>query len=133
MATTTKQRTRSAVRPTIPHRSGQDQGAGNALRDLRRRYGLSQALLARLLDVSLRTLSGAESAASIPPRMRRSATQAVRLCDALAEAMQRAFVGQWLDQPNEMLGKLKPVEAIERGQLDLVWQVVQGLRSGSQL
>jgi hypothetical protein len=55
------------------------------------------------------------------------------MCDALAEAMQPTFVGQWLDQPNEMLGNLKPVEAIERGQIDLVWQVVEGLRSGSQL
>jgi len=65
--------------------------------------------------------------------MRRSVTEAARLCDALGEAMQSAFVGQWLDQPNEMLGGLKPVEAIERGQIDLVWQVVEGLRSGSHL
>ena len=36
-------------------------------------------------------------------------------------------------QPNEMLGSLKPVEAIERGQIGLVWQVVEGLRSGAQL
>jgi len=32
-----------------------------------------------------------------------------------------------------MLGGLKPVEAIERGQLDLVWQVVEGLRFGLPL
>ena len=105
----------------------------NDLRDLRHRYGLSQALFARLLDVSLRTLSGAESAAALPPQMRRSVTQAARLCTALAEAMQPTFVGPWLDQPNKMLGNLKPVEAIERGQIDLVWQVVEGLRSGAQL
>jgi len=107
--------------------------AKNDLRNLRHRYSLSQALLARLLDVSLRTLSGAESAAALPPQMRRSVTQAARLCDALGEAMQSTFVGQWLDQPNELLGNLKPVEAIERGQIDLVWQVAEGLRSGSSL
>jgi hypothetical protein len=65
--------------------------------------------------------------------MRRSVTQVARLCDALGEAMQPAFVGQWLDQPNEMLGNLKPVESIERGQIDLVWQIAEGLRSGSHL
>jgi hypothetical protein len=32
-----------------------------------------------------------------------------------------------------MLGDLKPVEAVERGQIDLLWQVVEGLRSGSLL
>ena len=47
--------------------------------------------------------------------------------------MDSGHVGQWLSEPNEMLGGLKPVEAIERGQLDLVWQVVEGLRSGSPL
>ena len=47
--------------------------------------------------------------------------------------MRPTFVGPWLDQPNEMLGSLKPIEAIERGQIDLVWQVVEGLRSGAQL
>ena len=70
----------------------------NELRDLRHRFGLSQALLARLLDVSLRTLSGAESASTLPPQMRRSVTQASRLCDALAEAMQPTFVGPWLEK-----------------------------------
>lgn len=83
--------------------------------------------------MSLRTLSGAESAPALPPQMRRSVTQASRLCDALAEAMQPTFVGPWLEQPNEMLGSLKPIEAIERGQIDLVWQVVEGLRAAAQL
>jgi DNA-binding transcriptional regulator YiaG len=132
MATTTKaRRDRSRRKTAPPHRHGRT--ANNELRNLRHSYGVPQVLLARLLDVSLRTLSGAESAAMVPPQMRRTATQAMRLCDALAEAMKARFVGHWLDQPNEMLGGLKPVEAIERGQIDLVWQVVEGLRSGSQL
>jgi DNA-binding transcriptional regulator YiaG len=100
---------------------------------LRKRFRLSQALLARLLDVSLRTVSGAESDVSPPAQLRRNLTQITRLCQALAEAVEPTFVGPWLDHPNEMLAGLKPVEAIERGQLDLVWQVIQGLRSGSAL
>ena len=59
--------------------------------------------------------------------------QVSRLCGALSEVMDSNYVGRWLDEPNEMLGDLKPVEAVERGQIDLVWQVVEGLRSGSQL
>jgi hypothetical protein len=47
--------------------------------------------------------------------------------------MNAAYVGPWLDEPNEMLAGLKPVEAIERGRIDRVWQVVEGLRSGAQL
>ncbi len=104
-----------------------------SLSAMRHRYGLSQALLARLLDVSLRTVSSAEAASTLPPTLRRSITQVNRLCAALAETMQPSFVGTWLDGPNDLLAGLKPVEAIERGQLDLVWQVAEGLRSGSLL
>lgn len=121
---------RSQVKARKPAR-GQPHGA--KIRPLRQRYGLSQGLLARLLDVSLRTVSGLESGSVAPAQLRRNLTQVSRLCDALREAMEPAHVGRWLDEPNEMLGGLKPVEAIERGQIDLVWQVVDGLRSGSPL
>lgn len=103
------------------------------VRPLRERYVLSQGLLARLLDVSLRTASGLETGSIAPIQLRRNLTQITRLCGALAESMQPVHVGAWLDEPNELLGGLKPVEAIERGQIDLVWQVVEGLRSGSPL
>jgi DNA-binding XRE family transcriptional regulator len=103
------------------------------LRPLRQRFGLSQTLLARLLDVSLRTISGLEAGSVTPAKFRRNITQLNRICEALREATEPAHVGQWLDEPNEMLGGLKPVEAIERGQIDLVWQVIEGLRSGSPL
>jgi hypothetical protein len=81
--------------------------------------------------VSLRTASGLEAAPA--PRYRRNVAQLDRLCLALAEAMNARHIGRWLDEPNEMLGGLKPVEAIERGQIDLVWQVVTGLRTGLPL
>jgi transcriptional regulator with XRE-family HTH domain len=128
MAVTTK-RIRSRVkRQDLLKRANK---AGGEILALRKRYGLSQALLARLLDVSLRTVSGLESGTVAP--IRRNLTQVARLCGALGEAMQADFVSRWLDEPNEMLAGLKPVEAIERGQLDLVWQVIEGLRSGSPL
>jgi transcriptional regulator with XRE-family HTH domain len=108
-------------------------GSGANVQALRQRYGLSQALLARLLGVSVRTVSGLESGAAVQAQAGRNVTQARRLCEALGEAMEAGYVGRWLDEPNEMLGGLKPVEAIERGQIDLVWQVVEGLRAGSPL
>ena len=115
------------------HKPVSGQSAGVEVRDLRRRHALSQSLLARLLDVSLRTVSGLESGSVVAAQLRRNMVQVNRLCSALAEAMESRYVGRWLDEPNEMLEGLKPVEAVERGQIDLVWQVVEGLRSGSQL
>ena len=74
--------------------------------------------------------SGREGASEYPAS---PAFTTNRRRSATSEAMQPTFVGAWLDQPNEMLGSLKPVEAIKRGQIDLVWQVAEGLRSGAQL
>jgi DNA-binding transcriptional regulator YiaG len=110
-----------------------EQNGAAEIRELRRVHGLSQSLLARVLDISVRTVSGLESGSVAPTKVRRNLTQLTRLCNALAEAMESSYVSRWLDEPNEMLAGLKPVEALERGQTDLVWQVVEGLRSGSQL
>ena len=120
------------VRTRKPNRAPKKVGE-NEVRVLRKRYALSQELLSRLLDVSLRTASGIESGMVTPSRIRRNLTQVSRLGEALGEAMDSSHVGRWLSEPNEMLGGLKPVEAIERGHIDLVWQVIEGLRSGSQL
>lgn len=129
MATATKHsRPHLKTRKPIP-----GQSTSVEVRALRQQHGLSQGLLARLIDVSLRTVSGLESGSVAPAQLRRNLTQVNRLCGALSEAMESGYVGHWLDEPNEMLGGLKPVEAVERGQIDLVWQVVEGLRSGSPL
>jgi hypothetical protein len=85
-----------------------------------------------MLDVSLRTVSSIEPGQA-PPRFTRALVQATRLCQALSEVVDRAYISRWLTDPNEMLAGLKPIEAIERGQIDLVWQVVEGLRTGSGL
>jgi len=100
---------------------------------MRQRFGLSQALVGRLLGVSLRTVSGLESGSGPKAQSRRNMMQTSRLCKRLADSMEPGFVGRWLDEPNEMLDNLTPAEAIERGHLDLVWQIVEGLRSGSPL
>jgi DNA-binding transcriptional regulator YiaG len=119
---------------TIKHsRPLSGQSNSIVVRALRQQYGLSQGLLTRLLDVSLRTASGLESGSVAPKQFQRNLIQVNRLCGALASAMKPGYVGHWLDEPNEMLNGLKPVEVVERGQIDLVWQVVEGLRSGSPL
>ena len=117
---TTRHRSRAKVRKATRRRP-----AAGEVRALRQRYGLSQSLLARLSNRLQLLTAGAQ--------LRRNLTQARRLCEALGDSLESAFVGHWLDQPNEMLGGLKPVEATERGQIDRVWQVAEGLRSGSPL
>lgn len=130
MATATK-RSRNPGKPgrSAPLVHGQPIG----LHALRKQHALSQGLTARLLGVSVRTISGIESGTAASPLVRRTLTQLCRLFKALGESMEANYLGHWLEEPNEMLAGLKPVEAIERGQLDLVWQIADGLRTGSPL
>ena len=103
--------------------------AAHPVRKLREDFGLSQAAAARLMDVSLRTLAGWEAA---PPArvLPRAVVGARRLLAALSEIMQSGHVAVWLEEPNPDLGGLKPLEAVERGEVDRLWALIYRVGSG---
>jgi hypothetical protein len=39
-------------------------------------------------------------------------------------------LGAWFVTPNEAFGELKPIEMVERGEIDRLWDMVFRLRSG---
>jgi hypothetical protein len=85
--------------------------------------------MARLLGVSLRTVSrleGDPKTAELP----RSIAEIRRLLNALAEIMRREHVSTWLDEPTEGFSGLKPIEVIERGELDRIWAMIFRVGSG---
>ncbi|MBN1491614.1 MAG: hypothetical protein JXA69_17005 [Phycisphaerae bacterium] len=53
-----------------------------------------------------------------------------RLRTALGEVMDADSIPEWLQTPNEGLGRLKPIELIERGAIDRIWETIFFLRSG---
>jgi hypothetical protein len=42
----------------------------------------------------------------------------------------RAFTSEWLTTPNEAFGDLKPIEVIERGEVDRIWRMIYYIESG---
>jgi hypothetical protein len=48
----------------------------------------------------------------------------------LAEVVRPEEVPHWLDTPNDGFGGLKPLEAIERGEIDGLWNMVYYFESG---
>jgi len=113
-------------------KAGQNKvGAQLDIAGFRKHFGISQTLFARLLDISVRSASALESGSTSMGQTNRNYIQIHRLCFALEEVIDPPFIGQWFDTPIELLDGLKPVEAIERGKLDIVWQIAHGLRSGS--
>jgi hypothetical protein len=45
--------------------------------------------------------------------------------------MDAKAIGQWLQQPNPAFDGLKPLEVIERGEIDRIWAMVYQLESGT--
>ena len=53
-----------------------------------------------------------------------------RLQEALARVMKPDFVGAWLNTPNDALSGLKPLELVDRGEVDRLWRMIYELEAG---
>jgi hypothetical protein len=54
-----------------------------------------------------------------------------RLERALAGVMKPSRIAAWLEQPNRAFRGLKPLEVIERGEVDRIWRMLYELESGT--
>ena len=52
--------------------------------------------------------------------------------DAFSAALRResSAIDAWLTAPNDAFDGLKPLEVIERGEIERIWQMIDQLRSG---
>jgi DNA-binding transcriptional regulator YiaG len=97
---------------------------------LRKRLKLKQPEFARLVPISQRSLATLESGTPPTPAIARRLTELQRLMDALAEIIQEESLGTWLQTPNDAFDGLKPIEVIDRGEADRLWEMIYDLRSG---
>src|SRR5262245_36762894 len=101
------------------------------VRDLRAALGMSQTEYARLLACSVRTLADVEQGRREPSEAAiRQQTQIARLCKAAKRVMAPAAVAAWILAPNPAFSGLKPVELIERGEIDKLWRALYAAESG---
>jgi DNA-binding transcriptional regulator YiaG len=101
-----------------------------AVAKLRARLALTQAEFARLLAVSVRSLATLEGGTAPSEAVARRLTELERLTGALSEVIKRESLEKWLRTPNPAFGGSKPLEVIERGESDRLWEMVYFLRSG---
>jgi hypothetical protein len=63
--------------------------------------------------------------------------QRIRELERLTQALRRLFkdapLGKWFDIPNPAFGALKPIEVIERGETDRLWQMIFELKAGTHV
>jgi DNA-binding transcriptional regulator YiaG len=97
---------------------------------LREKLGLTQPEFAGLLPVSVRTLATLEKGTSPTGPIARRLSELERLTKALSEVIRESAIGEWLKTPNPAFGGLKPLEVIDRGEGDRLWEMIYFLRSG---
>ena len=104
---------------------------GSDVRRLSRTYNLSNEAVSRVTGASPRTVSYWN--AGTPPQ--RSSVQKIRevtrLFDALAGLVKAKAIGEWLQRPNKQFDGSTPLQVIERGETDRLWQMIWQLREGN--
>ncbi len=120
---------RSAVVSSVDKLPIVDNEFGRALK-LRSGLQMNRETFARLVPMSPRNLANIESGKAPSATILRQLKELRRVIEALSEVIQQDAIGPWLEQPNEAFDGLKPIEVIERGEVDRIWQMLFYLRSG---
>ena len=97
---------------------------------LRDQLNMQRIVFSRMVNVSERTLAKIEANAERIKKLNRAYNEVFRLTEALSEVVDEDAIGGWMQTPNEAFGGLKPMEVIERGEIDRLWDMVFRLRSG---
>ena len=101
-----------------------------SVRDLRDNLGLNRRLFSRLTGYSERAVADWEAGKELSDTTRQRLTEIQRLQLALARVMKSEFVGTWLQAPNPAFEGFKPIEIIERGEIDRLWRMIHRLEAG---
>lgn len=111
--------------------SKKEKDLGVQVKQLRRVMRFTQVELAPLLDVSQRTLASMEGGKkAFGQHERKAIVELKRLVSSLAEIMPADEVGRWLTTANDAFNGFKPLELIDRGEVDRIYEMVYMLKAG---
>jgi len=105
--------------------------SGTALYLWRRATGLNRETFARIANFSERTLATYEKHRKLPAPVRPQINEAIRLVRALMQIIPSEDLVKWLHTPNPGFDGKKPWTLIERGERDLLWEMIHQTRQGA--
>ena len=104
----------------------------NSFKKLREEIGVSRSIFSRLMSISERSLADYETNKKEPSdAVLRKMRELERLVAELQKTIDPVFLRKWLMEPNSAFDKFKPIEVIERGESDRIWQMIYFIRSGN--
>jgi DNA-binding XRE family transcriptional regulator len=98
--------------------------------ELRERLNMTRERFGRLVNVSARAIAAAELKKQDVAKLKRPYAEVARLYHVLSEVIEKEEIGPWLETPNDAFGGLKPLEVVERGEIDRLWDMAYRLQSG---
>lgn len=127
-----KPRSSLAARTPAPLRPRPAGGRGMTVGAVRESLGLTRRLFSRLTGLSERLLADLEprALAELSAGQQRRMIEAQRLSGALQELVRPEAAARWLTQPNAALDGFKPLEVVERGEMDRLWGLLFRARGG---
>jgi DNA-binding transcriptional regulator YiaG len=124
----------------VPHRHGAKvirkqksssaRRATTAVEEVRHKLGLTRKVFSRLTGYSERAIATWESGGKPDEPGLRRIRETERFQAKLAEVVRPEEIPHWLDTPNDAFDGLKPLEVIERGEIDRLWNMIYYLESG---
>lgn len=124
MATKTAAEARRTVGGKAPPK------AGGLVGKVRKELGLSRRAFSRLTGYSERAIVNWESGRTPDEPALRRIREIDRFRGRLSQVMKPEFIAEWLSTPNDAFDGLKPLEVIERGEIDRLWDMIFYLESG---
>jgi DNA-binding transcriptional regulator YiaG len=97
---------------------------------VRGRLGLSRRMFSRLAGFSERAIADWESGKPVSESGLRRIKELDRFRERLSEVVDPDATPSWLGTPNKAFDGLKPIEVIERGEIDRLWNMIFYLESG---
>jgi DNA-binding transcriptional regulator YiaG len=98
--------------------------------EVREALGLNRRLFSRLTGYSERAIADWEGGKELSEASRQRMIEMQRFEEGLKRVMKPEYIGEWLRTPIDAFGGLKPIEVVERGEIDRIWRMVYELESG---
>jgi DNA-binding transcriptional regulator YiaG len=101
---------------------------------IRAEWGLGRREFSRLVGYSERVIADWEKGKTLSAHARRRIIEVERLrrslVTALGELVQPDVIPEWLRTPNPAFGGSTPLQVMERGETDRIWNMIYELGSG---
>jgi len=107
--------------------------SGPALQRWRRKAKISRPVYAVMSDCSERTLATLEAKNRLSMEKQRKLNETRRLIVGLSEIMESKNIAPWLKKPNEWFDGRTPLQALEEGKADKIWELIFHTKEGGYL